>query len=397
MAEKIYIIFLIVSYFFSGIKLIQDNKYYIEEVLYIGVIVALGFFYTLFLYRRIRKDTYARNRFVFNVNYRRFNNFMIIYLVIMILYGIRTGDGAAEAGGLFSSSIFASLWVPDSIFPLYYCVCREKYKIRARIVAVLYVLYKIFLGWSGVVLFIAVLELYYVYKDRKIDSTKTILITIVAYIFGGGLYGVLHPLKYSIRFGTSFNISDRLSIMEGISNLANRIAHLESTLYVHENIDKVINLYQSQGIIFPEFMAIFRPLIPSFIMKNKIFSSIGSCIYNAQSGYSGINITNNVGILYYYKLLLKCDAISFVLCIFTFLIFLCLLKKVYNCFQIQKGQFDILYFWILVQGYSICGTIENCLSNSYIKIVFFIPLFWVLGIIKVYKNSNLFEDSLLVE
>lgn len=393
LAEKVYSIILVVSYMFSGAYLIMQKKYNIEEILFIGIIVFMGYLYTWKMYLFVRKDTYKRNKIRFVVNYKKLNWFMIVYMFIMIIYSIKTGDGAAESAKLNSSSIFASLWVPDAIFAFYYCMCRERYRRPARFVAILYTLYKILLGWSGVILLVAILELYYIFKNRKIDILRTFFITVIAFIGGGTLYAFMHPLKYAIRYGTVYNFKDHLSILEGIANLANRIAHLEATLYVNSNLKKVIDIYKGQGVGLAEFKAIFRPLVPSRLMRSKIFSSIGSCIYNAQSGYSGINITNNTGILYYYRLLFECDLLSFWFCAFMFVLFVWMLKKMYNAFQTTPGQFNIIYFWLFVQGYSICGTIENWIANSYIKIIFFIPLFLMLGIIKICKRSRcLCED-----
>lgn len=383
LAEKLYMIILIISYLLSGIGLIKDGKYGAFSVITTGLVIGLGYVYTYNLYRFMRRDTYEKSKIHFTINYNKLNWFMLIYMLIMITYGIRTGDGAAETGNLTSSSIFASLWGPDSIFMLYYCLCRDDFKCFARINAIVYVLYKILLGWSGIVLLVAILELYFIFKQRNINIIKTVIITIAAYIAGGTVYAFLYPLKYSIRYGIPYNIANKLTIMEGITNLSNRLAHyLESTLFMSSNTDKVVSLYAHSGKL-AEFRSLFRPIIPSAIMHNKIFSNIGSCIYNAQSGYTGINITDNVGILYYYKLLIKCDPVSFLLCTVMFIFLIFLLKKIYNWFQTKPGQFNIIYFWIFFNSYSICGTLENWITNSYIKIVFFIPLFFALGIIKI--------------
>lgn len=380
-AEKLYIIILTVSYTASGIYLLSMGLYNAESVILCGLVIAIGYWYALQLSNLIGRDSYHKRRLYFEINYKRFNFFMTIYLLIMIIYGIKTGDGAAQKAELQSHSIFASLWVPNSIFTFYYCLCREKYKTFTRINAVIYILYRILLGWTSVLLLVAIFEIYYLFKNKNINIFKVVGITVLSFVGGGFLYSILYPLKYSIRYSVPFGFSNRLSFLEGLNHLTNRIAHLDVSLFVNNYSNAVVQLYKQQNVTTPEFQAIFRPLIPGFLMKEKIFSSIGSCIYNARSGYRGINITDNCGILYYYKLLIQCNVLDFILCGLMFVFFVWLLKILYNMFQTEPNQFQILYFWMFM-SYGTCGTLENWIANSYIKIIFFIPLLVVLGVIK---------------
>ncbi len=381
-SEKVYLLMLLISNIISGIYLLVMGKYDIWSILGCSCILVIGYIYSLKLFDFINRDTYQRKRVHFEVNKRRFNIFILVYLIIMIIYSFRTGDGAAEIGNLHSSSIFASLWVPDSIFLFYFCFNREEHKIFVRINSVVFILHKILLGWSGQILIIALFELYYLYRDRKANFLKVGVIIIAAFLGGGVLYSYLYPLKYSIRYGLPFSLSNHLAIGDAINKLAVRLARLDVSLFVDNNYDTIIKLYRNQGVELAEFVSIFRPIVPSALMKNKIFSSLGSCIYNAQSGYRGMNITNNCGIMYYYRLLAQADILSFFLCIFMFIIMFWLLKKVYNAFQTEPGQFRFLFFWIFM-AYASCGTLENLIANSYIKILFFIPLLFVFKIIRI--------------
>ncbi len=383
MAKKIFIIMMVFSHLFTIIAEISTGMHNIETIILVSILLILSYILSYGLYKFISRNTYKKSRISFVISYKRLNYFMSIYLMIMIIYGLATGDGAAENGGLGSSSIFASLWVPDAIFYFYYCLCREEYKKNVWFNAIIYVIYKIILGWTGVIFFIAFYEMYYLLKDKKIKVFKIGLTTLALYVVGGVFYSYMYPLKYAIRYGTEFSFSDRLPVVEGISKLVSRLNNFSVSLFVQENVEKVVAVYQRQGIQYAEFLSAFRPIVPSALFTNKNFSSIGSCIYNAQTGYNGMDITNNCSIVQYYWLLFKCDPMTLFLCVILFIVSIYLLKVMCNWLQRKDNEFDMLFFWVVFRSFAICGTIENSLSNSYLKFIFFVPLLFFLGIIKI--------------
>lgn len=381
MTEKIYIGVILISYVFVSMSLIISGAYPIETVLVTLFVTFLGYLLAYKIYKTMCRDTYEKNRLVFVINHKRFNYFMFIYLIIMIIYSIKTGDGKAEGANLHSSSIFASLWVPDAVFGFYFFSCREDYKKFTWINTGLYLLYKILLGWTGAILGLLLYELSFRLKEKRVDLLKILLGAIVTFVAGGIAYSFASPLKYAIRYGIPYSSANRLPIIEGVTKLAGRLNRLETTLFVNENISEIVNRYRMQNISLLEFKSAFRPIIPSFIFKNKIFSNIGSCIYNVKSGgYNGINITDNCSILYYFRLLFKCDFASFLLCILLTVICFYLFKYLSNMIQTKPGQFNFMFFLYFIDLWSCCGSLENTIMASYIKFVFFIPLLWVLGV-----------------
>lgn len=384
MTERIYIRVIFVSYLFVSVGLILSGQYSIANVLVTLFVTFLGYLLAYAIYKAMCKDTYHKNRIRLAINQNRFNYFMFFYLLIMIVYSLKTGDGKAEGANLHSSSIFASLWVPDSIFGFYYFTCREEHKKFTLINAGVYLIYKVLLGWTGAILGLFLYELYFRLKDKKIDRIKILLLATFVLVVGGIAYSYISPLKYSIRYGIPYSSANRLPVLEGITKLASRLNRLETTLFVNDNISDIVSRYRAQGVELLEFKSAFRPIIPSFIFKNKIFSNIGSCIYNVKSGgYNGINITDNCSILYYFRLLLKSDFTSFLLCILLTVICFWFFKYLANMIQTKPGQYNFLFFLFFIDLWSCCGSLENAIMSSYIKFVFFIPLLMILGVGKL--------------
>lgn len=391
MAIKLYLLLMLLSNVIMGINIIVNGYYSAGEVAFVFLTTLTSYVIAYIIFYKINRKDYEKNKHIlFEVNYRRLNFFATAFLLIMIIYSIRSGDGYAESGNLSSSSIFASLWTVDSFFPMYYCISRGKYPRWTMLNAGIYLVYKILLGWSGSVLMVAIFELHFRFKNKKICIWKAGLITAAALIAGAFIYSYLYPLKYSIRYAMPFSLNDKLNFGDAIDKLMKRFSRIDITLFCNNNMEKIQYLYQSQKINFLEIKATFRGLIPSFIFKNKYFSSLVSCVHNAQSGYKGINITGSPSLLHYIVLLFYCDKTSFIGCCILYFVFLFIIVKMCKSFQIESYQFQIYYFWLVVHSLSINGSLETGIVTWGLKFIFFIPLFIVFAVIKVkyYIHQN---------
>jgi hypothetical protein len=311
----------------------------------------------------------------------------------MCIYAFLTGDGRANSVSITSSSIFASLWQVDGIFLYYYSIAHKEDSKSVYIISLLLLIYKLICGFTGYVFTLVIFELQF-RRKRKINGFKMPIYILASYIVGGELYSLLFPLKFAIRYGTEFDWSKRLSFTEGLNKLCERFSHLNTTLYTRSNLIRLIKRYTIQKIDMIETRAFFRPLIPSFLYKNKVFSNIGNTVHNDMTGYTRINGTDSPDILTYIQFLVKSDFMDFIGWFFLLVISLLIIRYICCCFQTYKGQFDMLYFWIIVNGLSICGTLETLFSNTYLKIIFFIPLLWVLGVIKIYKKESSINENI---
>ena len=192
-------------------------------------------------------------------------------------------------------------------------------------------------------------------------------------------------------------MSDKLSLSEGVYQLTKRFNRLTTTMFVQENIKSIVWKYNEQNVFLSELKSYFRPLVPEQIMHNKIFSGITSLVYNAETGYAynGINITDGPDLPFYYWILIKCGILEFFLNIILLIFSLYIVKFICNCFQNQNKQFEIMFFWICA-NYINSGSLEQTFAQSYIKILFFIPLLWVLGVIKIsYRRKKRIKSKII--
>lgn len=396
MAQTIYAWILFISYIFATISEIKTKEFPVSSIIVSDIYIALGFLVGLLIYKNIKTDTRATRNFEIHINYNAFHKFMSLFLIIATFYCIYTGDNFALRGNTNSSSPIASLLQVDGIFVFYYCSCHEDNRSFTLFNGILYVLYKIILGYAGAILSVFFLELYYRTKDRNFNQVKVGVLAALALIGGGMLYSVVYPLKFAIRYNKEFNLSDRITLYEGISNLCLRFSHLHTDLYVRNHFQDFIYAYKRQNIFMMEFKSIFRSLIPSAIFKNKYFYAIGTLMHNLPSGMNIYNGSDCSGILEYLHLLITVDPLSFIGWIIVFVICTAFIKSVCTWLQTYDGQFDYFYFDLFFVEFSTLGNLGALFTDTYIKVIFFIPLLFVLGIFKVDKitEGSLFNITL---
>lgn len=384
MAIQLYFWLYLFAYVFCFFDMLSSGDYATEKIYLAGFSIAMSYAICVLLYKHYKNKNYNNTRIKFEYNEKRLNLFVSVLLIIMIFYAIRTGDGRAASASVNSQSMFASLFPVEGIFLYYYCMCRESNRRAVWFNTALYIIYNLICAFAGVFFVIAILELHF-YKPQKIGGYKMPLYTFGAYVIGGFMYSILYPVKFALRMGTPVSMSDKLPLMDGIVKLCERFSHLNTTVYADSNADMLVNRYLSQDIALMETKAYFRPIIPGSIFKNKVYSNLGNVVHNSMSGYKLTNGTDSPSLLTYMKLLLKSDALDFAGWLLLIVLSLLLIRYICRCFQKYDGQFDFLYFWIIINSLSICGNLESVFTNRYIKIVFFLPLLWVLGIIKVYR------------
>ncbi len=389
MAKQVYLWTIVITYIYIIITTIIDARYSALHIATAVLSITVSYLFCYFLYSRYRRNTYKKRTVFFHVNYKRFNWFITVFLIVMIIYALLTGDRKAASQNVNSSSIFASLFPVDGIFLYYFCICRKKYKTEVRFNSALLIIYKMILGFVGDIWIIFIFELYFMFGSQKVKLYKLIPILVAAFVLGGALYSVLSPLKFAIRYGNSFKMSDRLGLYEGIKSLCERFSHMSTTLYSIKNFDSIAYSYNVQNIFLMEFKSFFRPLIPSFIFKNKYFLALGNIIHNAVSGYTGTNGSDSPAIFTFCRMLMQIDFPSFLGWIFLIIISFAAIKYICNCFQTYDDQFEIFYFWLFVNSFSICGNLSSLFSDTYLKVIFFIPLLLLIGVIKIEKiRSN---------
>ena len=204
--------------------------------------------------------------------------------------------------------------------------------------------YEILCGWTHPILKVVFLELFLRIKENRGSFVKTIrriicgmnsTVTIVAVLFGAGIYRYMYSLKNLIRFGYSFM---PLGFMEGLERLVSRFSSYPVTVVAVQNHKVIADLFNEQGLWYAESASLFRGLLPSAIMKNKSFRVMGNIVL--QSIYPGLGNTtgSNYCVWVLWWNLLESDFFGFLLFLVVFILGIWVSKKIIYMFDDGSGN-----------------------------------------------------------
>lgn len=399
LAEILIIIMFIFSTLFTGISMIITGKYVGElsyfdlgvdnlEVVFVLLLTVIGYFIVYLIYRiRKNKKKYLLGK-KWTVNVRKFNSVFFILVVSQIIFLLITDVGRVGSSAQSGMSFILAILNVDSIFGLYYFLCRDLEKKKYFLNIALYIALKLIQGWTGMLLSIALFELYFYYKKRKkinlLNLVKLIFISIGAISIGAKIYQYAYAFKFYIRSNTMIN----LSYFEGFSNLVNRLSFFPMSIGAHQNEDLIKQLYLVNYAKFAELQSFFRPMLPRFIMPDKEFGVLNNIVI--QSFFNDVTYTtsSNFGFIMYTKTLFQINLIEgFLWLICT--IFMCsIIRKLYNSLEQYNGQLDFLYFILLLNIYSV-ASLEQVFGYGYSRLIYIIPILISLKVITNQKRGIL--------
>ena len=234
-------------------------------------------------------------------------------------------------------------------------------------------------------------------ETKKINILKiavNILVCFLLIVMGGMVYRYVQPIKFAIRNRTTDWVKIPLNV--GIKNLAERISYLSDSVRTIENKDVILRYYLNQGNIWLETKAVFKPFIPGFIMKNKIFMNMSNCISSGFLGVPVMNTSISISSPLHLYLLFCIDYKLGLVQMILFFITLSLNLKLFRHFEIYVGQFDFLVFYTIMK-FTLTANLEVLFTQTYVKWIFLFPIFILLGCIKNKKMVFFREERNIVK
>jgi hypothetical protein len=393
MAEFLIIIFLILCHIVSAFNLISSGLYTgdlegfqvkvgVELILGILVFIIAGYFLIIVLYR-LTKDVKIHffTGLKLSFNKKRFSILFLFVAIAQMIFFLRTGVGKVGGDATSPISFIFSMFSLNSLFGLYYFTCRSGTKRFLYFLnIVLYCALQLMKGWSGFLLAIFFYEIFLYFKRNPIKSvysyTRVLIIPIIAILIGGKVYQYLHAYKNLVRF----NAEIENTYSEGVTLLLSRLSFFPVAVGSFQNSNIIEDLYYYNYVPLRETQALFRPISPGFIMKDKDFRIIGNLVIQSFHPEVSSATSSNFGILSYLSLLFKINLFEFVLYILTCTSLVVLVKSLFDSIEQYKGELNFLYFMLLLNLYEV-GSLEMVFGYGIVPIVFFIPIFLVFKIV----------------
>lgn len=352
---------------------------FIEIIIHL-LIVVFGYFYIYHFYNRTKDK---KTKYKIRCNVKRLDKLYFIFLIISWVLFVTAGVGSVVGGGKSSLSFIGAILNVRTLFPFYYILARRKglfYPLNILLFCGL----RLSQGWTvflGLML-MEVLIRFQNFRFNRIRIGYAIIIPFVI-IYGGGLvYSLIYPIKQYIRFKQI--TFETLTIEEGVNKLLDRITFFSQSLASIQTVDLTARVYQTYSHTFGEVKAIFRPLIPGFMM-DKDFASLSLCIKQSFVDYEAEGTSLNVGIFSYGYNLMKSDFLSFII----WIILMVILFKIFSLIirSLDSKHKHVLYFILVLNVYNL-GSIETIYSYMYLTLLYMCPIFLVTRTVKIVKLAN---------
>lgn len=402
MAEKIVLTIYILSHLIVAIFMMISDRYVGEAkgilylifndfaILFFLVILIIVYFiaYKFYIKTKENKPKYSFMPKKIIVNNNKAHKFMLILILSHAIFTFITGAGKVNSETGSSLSFIFSFFQVESIFLFYYICCRERKKIYIFNIF-LFFIHQLQLGWTGFIFTYFIIELFLYYKKNKniinYQNIKLFFVSGGLILLGAKLYQYAFQFKNYVRYNNWDYFS--LNYIEGLINLVNRFSFYPLYLSVFQNLDRIKILYNEEGIFLKEIAGMFRPLVPGFIMSEKLFRPLNNIF--KQAIYIDITpITSaNVGILSYLTALFYSDFFAGIIWVILTIILFILVSSVISSLENESINLDIIYFFMILNIVNV-SALEQVFSNGFLKIFYIAPFLYLFGIIKNVKENK---------
>lgn len=319
------------------------------------------------------------------INSHKVHMFFMMIVIVRIIFTIFTGNSVVNRTETSTPFDFIVNAVKvDSFFPIYYVVCRDTSKKSYWINIILYIFWQIICGWSGVILTVAFLEVYFRTRHgnggdiiNKIAKYKYALL-IIFFTVGSYMYSILFSIKNSIRYQYS---ASKLSWLEGMEQLLMRISNYSTSVVGIQNHKSIALLYRSQGINNIELKSIFRTILPGFVMDKK-FRTMGNELVHSMYKDIGMYTSTEYNPFIRCFNLIEADFSEFIVLAIVCILLLIFSKVIIDSLDTGTHDTDILYFLLILQ-IACGGSAESIFGYGYLGLIYFIPIMILFGVASV--------------
>jgi|GEM_PF-6370838 len=243
-------------------------------------------FYILF----IKEKRLIKSNLNLNIHlYKFIDYFFLLLLLLNILFFIMGASNVAGSYKPNSISFVLHLISIDAIFPIYYFLNRNRNNKIIYITNILiYFLFQIAKGWSGIILQIFLFELYF--RSRQKISYKFLLLLPLLFVGGIFLYQFVFPMKLAIRAHGSILDIKPISFVTAAGLLTGRLSMMGNLIAIFQYKSDILNLLNNFYPLNFEILKFIRIQIPSFIASNLFsynifrYGMVGSALWLFKTG-----------------------------------------------------------------------------------------------------------------
>lgn len=357
-----------------------------HEIIVMGFIMQLIMVLLYLIFVRLSKVKVYFGSLNCTISSKKFGYILFFISVAHIFFVIQTGVGRVFSNATHPLSPIFSLTNPAAVFYFYYLLSRQSVnKLLFFINVILFFSLQLLKGWTGFILPVFFIELYFLYERKKNKKSffsnrfvYIIGIPIVVFFIGGAVYKELFFVKNEIR---GVAVSD-INYIDAVSKLSSRLTNFPVSLATYIEQDKILlnnesNLNELRGFI--------RPIVPSGVMSDKDFRVLNNYVMTVFFSDYQSNSSVDIGFVMYYYLLFNMDAIdaliSVLLSLSLFFVFFCFIKIISE----NNFNMNLLIFFVM---FSFFYTVSNemVFSRQYLMIFVHFLILIIFGALKINKG-----------
>ncbi|MCT7501829.1 oligosaccharide repeat unit polymerase [Aliarcobacter cryaerophilus] len=359
-----------------GTASLNIGIYFINLIFLVSSLVLLTYIFNVITSIKV-KNTLINMDYIGQQGHSLLSYFMILLLLVYLTYFILSGGSVAGGedklgGGYFG--VFVALF-QIMFLTLIYIASSKIYDFKWKAIVFLYVLINLLQGWSGFILTLLILYLFYREQiNRKVNILKVFIFSIIGIIF---FYPVIYFVRLSIRITGQQNIGfDEINIIQTLGNgnifdfmfycyikLLERFEQYYLSLGSLINYEKIYDGFKDNSIA-PFYAE--GPL--KYIFREENMISLGNYLPSLfyENTFLGEYYWNiSPGIVSYFFT----DIVSIVLFLFTLYISLLIPTILLKSINANKLVFHLIYYYVIVLLF--VGWIAQFLYFMYSLVVFY--------------------------
>ncbi len=364
----------------GNLSFISTDNFTVITVLFVQLVVYafLWLFYKRTEKRMPRIKGFPKYDFIFP----RAHVIVLVLLLIKIYANIFLKIGIVGVTPRTNMTFLFNMITIENFFPIYYVIARKESNKIYWVNVILWIVLNFLDAYTGFLIVVVFVEIHFAYKKYKnfkrfLDLIPKSIIAIFSIFAGSFIYKFVYPLKFSIRLGVPYS-SINFPFDQAVDKMVSRFSNLTSQIICTINLDKIVDLYRNSGVAFTEIKAMFRQILPSFIMQNKDFRALPNL--EVQSVYANIEkgTGSDLGILVYWRTLSHCDFAEFLLYLVLFIFCFLIITSIFQAFNNEDNDLSIIYFIFLLRV-SYNATLEQAFSSTYLNAVYVIFIMLAFG------------------
>lgn len=338
------------------------------------------YFLGIFIFFIFQKKNYAVGYHIC-IDRKKLEFVFILFFALQIFFAFKFKIGAAGGHSANKFSTLMNLVSIESFFPIYYFLYRDKVTKKYLFVIFLYCVLKVVQGWSGFILSLFFMEVFYRIYKGKLGIYFILLIPVVI-LCGGFVYKIFYPIKIYFRTGKN----ESITYLESLVKLVTRLSCFSNSCAAYEFRENMFKFNSILSREHAEILYYFNAFVPSFVY-DKSFAPLNQtlllAVFNGRGGISNFDLGST-----YYYLLFKLSIFDYILYFSLFIVSAIIYRLLLEFIVPSKKSIASILIIYMNNNLTLLNGSGLNTQSGWFFLIISIGFLYFLGILKIYKEKR---------